>query len=207
MSRSPFLTIWTSPRATVRKIVAENPSFHVTLLACLAGVGEALDRASTRDAGDKMPIIAIIGIACVLGPLAGLVSLWISSHLLCWAGRRMGGTGTPEHLKTAVAWAAVPAVLTLPLWIPELLLFGSDMFTSETPRLDSKPLLWIFFLVFAAVEVVLSIWSFVLLCHTVAEVQGFRSAWRGFGNVLLAGAVIIVSLFLVIFALLLLTKG
>ena len=149
-----------------------------------------------------MPIAVIIGIACVLGPLGGLLSLWVSSHLLRWTGRWIGGTANREHLKTAIAWATVPAVFALPLWIPELLLFGSDLFTEETPRLDAQPLLWIPFISLAVVELVLGVWSLVILCHTVAEVQSFRSAWRGLGNVLLAGAVIIVPLLLLLVTLL-----
>ena len=201
MSPSPFITIWTSPRETVRRIIAENPELHVTLLACLVGVGDTLDRASARNAGDKLPIGVIVGVAGVLGPLGGLLSLWISSHLLRWTGRWIGGTGDRQHLKTAIAWAAVPMVFSLPLWIPQFVLFGSDMFTEETPRLDARPRLWVLFIGIAVTEVIMAFWSLVLLCHTVAEVQGFRSAWRGFGNLFLAGAVIVVPLILLVAAL------
>jgi hypothetical protein len=200
MSPSPFITIWISPRSTVRRIVAENPDLHVTMLVCLAGVGQTLDRASMRNAGDKLPMTAIIGAACIIGPLVGLLSLWISSHLLRWTGRWIGGTGNRQHIKTAIAWAAVPLVVALPLWVPSLLLFGSDVFTEETPRLDAEPLLLIPFIAIAVAEAVMAIWSLVVLCHTIAEVQGFRSAWSGFGNLLLAGAVIIVPLLLLVFA-------
>jgi hypothetical protein len=34
----------------------------------------------------------------------------------------------------------------------------------------------------------------VLLCNTIAEVQGYRSAWQGLGNIILAGAVLILPL-------------
>jgi hypothetical protein len=56
------------------------------------------------------------------------------------------------------------------------------------------------------VEVVLGVWSVVLLCQTIAEVQGFRSAWKGLGNVLLAGLVIGVPL-AVVFTLILFAAG
>jgi hypothetical protein len=39
-----------------------------------------------------------------------------------------------------------------------------------------------------------------LLCNSVAEVQRFRSAWRGLGNIILAGAVVIIPLVAVVFA-------
>ncbi|QDV61650.1 Yip1 family protein [Crateriforma conspicua] len=190
----PFRTIWTSPRRTVRQIVSINPKLHVVLLACLAGVGETLDRASTRNAGDDLPLAAILGIAILIGPLAGLFSLWIGSHLVRFSGSWIGGVASREHIKTAIAWASVPSIAALPLWIPQIVLFGSDLFTQETPGLEAQPMLLIPFLAFALVELVLGVWAFVLLCNTIAEVQGFRSAWRGFGNLILAGAVVVVPL-------------
>jgi hypothetical protein len=60
------------------------------------------------------------------------------------------------------------------------------------PRLEAQPWLLIPFFAIGFTEFVLGVWSFVLLCNTVAEVQGFRSAWRGLGNLLLSGIVVIV---------------
>ncbi len=191
---NPFETIWTRPRETVRRIISENPDQHVYLLACLAGVGETLDRASMRNAGDHLPLGVILAIACIFGPLGGLIMLWISSHLIRWTGLWIGGTAVREHVRTALAWSSVPTVFALVFWIPELLLFGRELFTSETPRLEAHPALWFPFLALMMAELVFSIWSIVLLCHTVAEVQGFRSAWRGLGNVCLAVAIVIAAL-------------
>lgn len=195
-----FRTIWTHPRLTVREIVLTNPALHVTSLACLAGIGQALDRASMRSSGDSTPLITILGVACVIGPLAGLFNLWIGSHLLKLTGNWIGGIASREHLKTAIAWGSVPAIATLPLWIPQLLLFGSEMFTSATPTLDAQPMLLIPFLLMSLVELVFGIWSLVLMCNTIAEVQGFRSAWRGLGNAILAFAVIFLPILLLVFA-------
>lgn len=203
----PFKTIWLSPRDTVRWIVAKNPELHVVLLVCLAGVGETLDRASVRNLGDQMPIAAILGIACVFGPLGGLFSLWIGSHLIRISGTWIGGIGSREHIKTAIAWASVPAVFALPLWIAQILLIGSDMFTEQTPRLDAQPMLLIPFLAIGLTELILGVWGFVLLCNTIAEVQGFRSAWRGLGNLILAGAIIAVPLIVIVFSMLSLPRA
>ncbi|MHB0959995.1 MAG: Yip1 family protein [Pirellulaceae bacterium] len=202
----PFQTIWTHPRDTVRRIVKQDPALHVMLLACLAGVGETLDRASMRNAGDQMPLIAILGVACVIGPLGGLLSLWISSHLIRLSGTWIGGIALRDHIKTAIAWGSVPLVFALPLWIPQLLLFGSDMFTEEMPRLEAQPLLLIPFLLIGLLEIVLALWSVVIVCNTIAEVQGFRSAWRGLANIMLAGAVLLVPLLLFVVGIILLVR-
>ena len=38
-------------------------------------------------------------------------------------------------------------------------------------------------LAFSWFEIVLGVWSLVLACNAIAEVQSYRSAWRGFGNI------------------------
>lgn len=195
----PFRSIWTSPRLTIRKIVSINPELHVLWLICLAGVGHTLDRASMRNAGDEMPLAAILAMACVMGPLGGLFGLWIGLHLIRWTGTWIGGTAPREHIKSAIAWASVPSVFALTLWIPQLVLFGDDNFTAATPKLDAAHLLWIPFIAIALVEIVIGIWGIVLLCNTIAEVQGFYSAWSGLGNLFLSVAVIVVPLMAFIF--------
>ena len=67
MAPSPFFSIWTQPRATVGAIIAENAELHVSLLACLAGIAQALDRAATRNLGDKIPLAGIIVLVLLVG--------------------------------------------------------------------------------------------------------------------------------------------
>lgn len=197
---NPWRTIWTAPRATVRRIAAVNPRLHVLLLTCLAGVGQSLDRASMRNLGDQFSLPTIFGIAAVGGPLGGLFGLWLISHLIRLTGNWIGGRGDRDRIKTAMAWASVPSVCSLAIWIPQIVLFGSDMFTEQTPRIDSQPQLLMAFWAMAVADVVLGLWAIVLLCNTVAEVQGFRSAWRGLLNLLLAGLAFLVGVFSIVIA-------
>jgi hypothetical protein len=196
----PFKTIWTAPRRTVRRIIAVDPSLHVIALVCLAGVGQALDRASSRNAGDNLPLAAILGTACLVGPLGGIFMLWLGSHMIQLTGKWIGGVGKREHIKTAIAWSYVPSAFAVLLWIPMILLVGIDVFTNEMPSIEAQPLLLAPFLAIVFTQVVLALWSFVLLCNTIAEVQRFRSAWRGLGNILLAALVLFVTFFTVVIA-------
>ena len=50
----------------------------------------------------------------------------------------------------------------------------------------------------------LIIWGLIILCNTIAEVQGFYSAWRGLGNLLLSGAVVIIPLIALVFVIVML---
>jgi hypothetical protein len=128
-----------------------------------------------------------------------LFQLWIASHLIRLTGFWLGGEGNREHLKAAIAWSLLPSAWMLAFWAAQLLLLGGEMFTAETPRLDAQPILWIPLGATVLGEMTLGIWSFVLLCHSVAEVQGYRSAWRGLGNLLLAWLVVFIPLLALMF--------
>ncbi len=78
-------------------------------------------------------------------------------------------------------------------WVPQLLLFGKDMFTTETPRIDSSYLLTGLFWGLAAVEMVIGVWTIVAFLKCLGEVQGF-SAWRALGSVLLSILAILVPI-------------
>jgi len=196
---NPWISIWTKPRATIQQVIDTDPIRLVVLLAALQGISSTLDRASTRSLGDKHELSTILLIAVTIGPLAGLLSLYIGGALVRWTGKWIGGIGSSATVRAALAWSGVPLIWTLPIWIPELLLFGDELFTSETPRMDSSGTLLFSYLGFTLVELVIAIWTFVVLLKCVGQVQGF-TAWKALGNLLLAVLVIIVPILIIAFA-------
>ena len=85
------------------------------------------------------------------------------------------------------------------MWIPELVLFGHEMFTAETPRIDADPVLTLVLLGMLLAEIIGAVWAIVVTLKCVGEVQGF-SAWMALGNLLLALAVLVVPLVLLALA-------
>ncbi len=193
----PVKSMWLHPRQTVRRIVVWNPDFRVFLLTGLAGISVSLEDYSSGNLGDGMGLTVILGLAVLLGTLGGWIQLWIESHLLHFSGRRMGGEAPYSHIRTAVAWAGLPRVAGLGFWLLLVILLGSEVFTTATPRIDGSSWIKVTSLLITFILMGLNIWNLVLLCAALAEVQKFRSAWKGLGNILLAAAVIMVPLFLV----------
>lgn len=187
-SLSPLFSIWVKPRETIRNIVETNPTKYVILLTMLAGVGQALDRASSENMGD--PLVAILAICVILGPVGGIISLYIGGVLYRWSGSWLGGQASSEEVRAAIAWSSVPTVFVMPLWIPELLIFGKELFTSSTPRMDANPLLIAVLLGFVIIEIGAEIWAFVLLLKSLGEVHQF-SAWKALGAIILGTLVIL----------------
>lgn len=187
----PWLSIWIRPRGTIRAIVDSDPERYVMILAGLYGISQALDNASRRNLGESLPLIVVLIVAIFLGPIGGLISLYIGAAILRWTGSWLNGTATSKEVRAAIAWSYVPAVVGLFLWIPLLVLYGIEMFTSVTPRMDAGP--WFAFLI-GLLTLFLGIWTLFLLVKTLAEVHRF-SAWRA----IVAAAIPFLAVFLLIF--------
>jgi len=98
---SPWLSIWIEPRRTIQAIVDRDPKFMVLPLAALAGIGEALDRASLRHMLDEVSLATML-LVCLLGGIfAGIVGLYLYAFLARVSGRWLGGNGTSGQLRAA----------------------------------------------------------------------------------------------------------
>ncbi len=196
---NPLLAIWTRPRATIQQIIDDDPEGWVLALAAIAGIGQTLNDASTRSSGDSLDLPSIFIIAVIAGPLLGILGLYAVGALLRWTGRWIGGHASQVEIRCASAWSQVPAIWAMLLWVPELWLFGSEMFTEQTPRIDADPTLQVVLLVIVMIEIVITIWSIVVFLECLGQVQGF-SAWKALGNSILAGLVIVVPIAAAVFA-------
>lgn len=203
----PFFEIWMSPRRTMRRIVEADPTLHVNLLIAVAGIAEALDRASRKNLGDKSSLGVILFLSFVIAPGMSLIGAWLYSHLIRLSGNWMSGRGNYREIKAAFAWASVPTVVVLVLWIPLILMFGKEMFTEEMPTLQATPALGYVLLSLSFAMIVLGVWALVLLCNTIAEVQEYRSAWKGLANLILAGLIFILPIVLLVLGIVFITKS
>lgn len=194
----PWSTIWTSPRKTIRQILNTDPNFCLVPLICLNGIAAFLENAADDSAGDQLSLRVILLLALVLGPLLGVVSVWIASHLIRISGDWLGGVADYAQIKPAVAWGSVPSVATLLLWIPLIGILGKDAFTNSMEVFEGETFQAAIVLGLGVLFMILGIWSIVLMSNTVAEVQEYRSAWKGLGNILLAGLLIALPIIAVV---------
>ena len=194
---NPWFSMWLHPRRTIRWIVETNPDRLVLLLAAVGGIVEALINASSDSKGENMSLQAILLTSLIGGPLMGVIGLWLGGALLRWTGGWIGGQADSRRIRATLAWANVPLVWSLLLWIPALLLFGAELFAAATPILDASTMLSGLYMVFSFGIGIVSIWAFVVFLHALGEVQGF-SAWKALGNSILAGLVVLVPLLAII---------
>lgn len=198
---SAWLTIWTRPRSTIRAFLeSTHPKRSIIPLAMGGGVVYAINMASSRNMGDQMPLYMILLISLLVGSISGIIALYVGSFILKITGTWLGGEGSFGDLQVAIARGiAAPTILAGLLWVPELLLFGSEMFTEYTPRLEGSLVLYILYLLLMLVEVILAVWSFVLSVKSIGEAHRF-SAVKAFWSWMLPGLILmgIVVLFVLV---------
>ena len=180
---NPWISIWTKPKLTIAQIVKSDPEKMVPLLAMLAGITQVLSRASSRSSGDQIELAYILLLAGIMGPISGVISLFLVSALISWTGKWIGGAAPQVNIRAAYAWSGIPSICMLVLWLPELILFGQELFTSETLHLDANAFLSYVYMGFGVVEIVLFVWGFILFLACLSQVQGY-SVWKALLNVL-----------------------
>jgi hypothetical protein len=179
----PWATIWTRPRATIRRIVDTDVRNQVTFLAILSGALIWLERRwSSPSPAPAFPMLVVI--AVIVGAILGIVELYINGALLKWAGSALGGVATYAEVRAALAWSRVPIIVAVGIGVLAIL-FGTDGpvlgGSEEMTTSDASLLLLHGFLV---------LWGFIVMLKCVGEVHRF-SAWRALGSLLLIGAVIV----------------
>ncbi len=191
---SLFLTIWYKPRSTIRQILDSNSDRYVAILVGIFGILRALEQASERNMGDTLPLVGTLVLVLLVGPLGGYITVYIFGAVYRWTGSWVGGKANSKEIRTALAWAYVPGILSLFLWIIKLVLFGEEMFTKATPRLDSSILLSIIFLGLLFIDIIISIWTLFLMVKCISEAHRF-SAWKGLVTIFLGLLIIAVPIF------------
>lgn len=178
---NPWLSMWLHPRHTIKAIISHNPKYLVLALAMLMGIVDALSNADARvlPALRAYPYFVIPAII-IGGAIGGIITLYAAAFLLRFTGRLIGGKGSYENLRAAIAWAGVPNYWILPFDFLALILVAF-LFSPATILLYS---------IESFASAALGVWSFVLMLQAVGEVHKF-SAWKSLLAIFLAFAIVI----------------
>ncbi len=187
MPSNPLLSIWLHPRATIRDLKVTGSPNDVLIFAALSGIASTLDNAANRDFCDKFPLGGLLIFAALGGPIGGLITVWLGAMLIQFTGGFMKGIARTQEIRLALAWGLIPRTASLIPWAVVIATTGSAIFTSADDPFDDEPIgiLISGFLALIAI-IACNIWAFFTTCHALAEVQGYRSAWKALLNVVLA---------------------
>jgi hypothetical protein len=190
-SMTPFLSIWTQPRATIRRIVETDPTRNVI---ALAAIGPALSSLvsqwaaamnGTANQSVLWPLFVALNVA--FQAVFGILFLYIFGVVFRWSGALLGGAASRLEVRTALGWSQVPAIAMAIVLM--LALFAGvpfpKMLPGQLPHIDPA-----FYKVMVVVGV-LGIWGFFINLKCLGEVHRF-SAWRAFVAILIPLLIIVI---------------
>ena len=184
LSLRPWLSMWVRPRDTIREIVQTNPKAQFYLLSAVYGFPMILQIAQNLSLGQSMSTALILLVALILSTPMGMLLISAISGLLYWTGGWIGGKAPFSHVRAAVAWSNVPNAVNLLVWLVLTAKFGSNIYLRSFAEMTFVgPELALVFFGFL-IQVVVSVWGFIMILKTLGEVQGF-SAWKALLNVLI----------------------
>ncbi|MBV1923632.1 MAG: YIP1 family protein [Flavobacteriaceae bacterium] len=187
-------TIWLKPTQTLKFILEHCPDKFVTGFLILGGVSRAIDRASNKSMGDTMDTWLVLTIAILAGGVFGWVSYYIYAWAMSYTGKWLKGKAESDKFKTILAWSLVPTIASLLLLVPELIIFGDDLFRSEISN-NSDTFIYSY-VFFALLEVLLAIWSIVILVKGISIIQNFTIG-KSILNMFLPGLVILIPIIVI----------
>lgn len=182
---NPWRSIWTSPKATIARIVQENPNRGLWWLAAIYGFSGLLNFFQSMFLGLQVSILPIFLIAIILAPVWGYVTFSVWSAVVWWIGKLFKGTGGYKAVRAAYAWSCVPFIVNAVLWVLMAVLFGRVLFMNlaEGHPFSRGEVAFLFFILLARIAI--GVWSIVIYLNALAQVQRY-SVLRAIGTVVVA---------------------
>jgi signal peptidase I len=161
--RSPWTTLWLSPRQTIDHILATRPRHLVWPLAILGSIAGYYGLLVSAGAAGGLADWRLWLGFLLFSAVVGIVWLYLSALILNWIGRLLGGHASTLELRAVVAWSAVPSILGFFI----VLLIRAAVSGESAAIRGGLALLVIGF----------GLWSFVVFLLMLARVQHF-GFWR-----------------------------
>lgn len=192
-----FLKLLSSPREVFSFLNFYKYDKNVNLLLILAGITSTFNRASTKNMGDNLPLWGVIITCIIVGIIFGWITYYIYAALINWTGKWLKGQGTTNAILRVLSYAVIPSITSMVLLIPQMVIYGNDIFRSDGDISSGGIASNIFFYTSLLLEFGLSIWSVILCVIAISEVQKLSIA-KAVLNLALPAIVIMTPIFLLI---------
>ena len=195
-----WLTIWTSPRITIRKLVDAGDEERGLVLAALVGALYGYKQFSNGKPLFEPDLLflrkfwpAVAAASGFEGAVINLVFVYVGGEVFPWVGRLFGARSASNEVRTALCWSQAPMLAELAvvflLILPLNILCGDPRSQGFGPHLDAVvnqvPGLPTIFVALIGFVVIAVVWFMVIFVACLSEVLRL-SIWRTLGTVVLA---------------------
>lgn len=167
---NPWVKIWTSPRKTIKTIVSHNPRYRFNILCFIYGFAWILSLAQTIAMGNFYSTGTILIISLLLAVPVGYILISISSFFFYMCGKLLKGRSNFLNVRASVAWASVPTIFTILIWLVLVGVYGQGIFVSSHPAMSGQFSLSDGMMI---LQLILGVWSLFILIASYSEVESF----------------------------------
>jgi hypothetical protein len=194
LGMNPWVTMWASPRRTIRAVVDSNPKNAFFLLAAINFLQGFFYFNGYFSLSISYRFAISVIIAVVLSPVIGAIWCYFFGWLVFMVGKRLNGQGVIPHIIASYVWSRLPLTINLFMWFVLLVFSSGQMFIQYTEGLS------LFFI--NCTVFITGIWSLILMVQALAEVQRY-SLVRSFINIAISYVIIILIVVVVRYTVLL----
>jgi hypothetical protein len=192
----PLTDVWLRPRKVFRSLAHTPVGPRDYILGALQGMVSWLAFCRTESLGLHAGVGALLGEALLVGPVAGILGMFLMCAIYRRLGRVVGGTAERHQVFHVLSYGGVPLVASLALWLATAGIAGPAAFVQQLPA-AAEPLASLFLAVQPAMHLALIGWSLLLQVMGFAEVEGLAlrravGVWIG-GQLLVLIAVLVLG--------------
>lgn len=200
LGTNPWLKMWVKPRETIREIIKFDPKYRLYLLSGIYGFATILHFAQNFSLGATLPWGTILLGALVFSVFVGLLGFLIAGKLIQWTGRWLGGTGSFNQIRAALAWSNVSNIVNILMWFLLIWGFRGQVFLESFAQANFVGAALAVAGTAFLVQTIAAIWGFVMMVKAIGEVQGF-SAWKALLNVVIVFVLVAIVIWVLVWLL------
>ncbi len=186
---NPFLTVWLHPKQTARDMIDNKPLWFVFLLIAIGSFAAFGSGYINSEFNDTMSIAILVFISLFIGPIFGIIMMFIYGGVLYLCGKLLRGTGSFWDVFKAGSLSYIPSLVTGFFYYLWMFLSPESYFSVyETSA---------FSFIVPLISFGLGIWSFVINIAALSEAHRY-SNWRAFFTLLIPTIIVVVFIIAII---------
>lgn len=190
----PFHDVWLRPRRVARELASAPIGRADYLLGAAQGVLNWLVLSRVQSVGAHVGVATILGRALLIGPVAGLLGMYLMAAVYLRLGRRAEGAASRAQIVHVLAYSGVPMLASLLLWLLTAALAGRAVFLASAPA-SLQPFVLLVLRLQIVAHGILVGWSLLLQVMGLSEAERLPIG-RTFGVWILGQVLVLLALLL-----------
>ena len=110
---NPWISMWTSPRRTIRAIVDSNPKQGFFYIGAIVALQQYFSLFAILSLTFTKPVIIGFVVAVLLSPIIGCLWFFYNGAILFVCGKLLKGKANYLEVCSAYAWSQLPVLINL----------------------------------------------------------------------------------------------